>query len=93
MLIAADTRLQMLQGRKFAFNDEARGQFATVPDLKPLAHFDAILANLETLIPGNGPLAARVDAFNERYVISKDRLQPVFDAAIAEWAGHNVHVF
>ena len=84
MLIAADTRLQMLQGRKFAFNDEARGQFATVPDLKPLAQFDAILANLETLIPGNGLLAARVDAFNERYVIPKDRLQPVFDAAIAE---------
>ena len=84
MLIAADTRLQMLQGRTFAFNDEARGQFATVPDLKPLAHYDAILASLETLIPGNGPLAARVDTFNERYVIPKDRLQPVFDAAISE---------
>jgi len=84
MLIAADTRLQMLQGRKFAFNDEAKGQFATVPDLKPLAHYDATLANLETLIPGNGPLAARVDAFNERFTIPKDRLQPVFDAAIAE---------
>lgn len=84
MLIAADTRLQMLQGRKFAFNDEARGQFATVPELKPLSHFDAILANLETLIPGDGPLAARVDAFNERYVIPKDRLQLVFDAAIGE---------
>jgi len=84
MLVAADTRLQMLQGRKFSFNDEAQGQFATVPELKPLAHFDAILANLETLIPGDGPLAARVDAFNERYIIPKDRLQPVFDAAIAE---------
>ncbi|WP_397581541.1 hypothetical protein [Sphingorhabdus sp.] len=84
MLIAADTRLQMLQGRTFAFNDEAQGQFATVPNLKPLAHYDAILTNLETLIPGNGPLAARVDAFNERYVIPKDRLQPVFDAAISE---------
>jgi hypothetical protein len=84
MLIAADTRLQMLQGLTFAFNDEAQGQFATVPDLKPLAHYDAILASLETLIPGNGPLAARVDAFNERYVIPKDRLQPVFDAAISE---------
>lgn len=84
MLIAADTRLQMLQGRTFAFNDEAQGQFATVPDLKPLAHYDAILANLEAMIPGEGPLAARVDAFNERYVIPKDRLQRVFDAAIAE---------
>jgi hypothetical protein len=84
MLVAADTRLQMLEGRKFSFNDEAQGQFATVPDLKPLAHYDAILANLETLIPGDGPLAARVDTFNERYVIPKDRLQMVFDVAIAE---------
>jgi len=84
MLVAADTRLQMLQGKKFAFNDEARGQFATVPDLKPLSHFDPILASLEKLMPGDGALAARVDAFNDGYVIPKDRLQSVFDAAIAE---------
>jgi hypothetical protein len=84
MLVAADTRLQMLQGRKFNFDDEAKGQFATVPDLKPLGHYDPILASLEKLIPGEGALAMRVDAFNERYVIPKDRLQSVFDAAIAE---------
>ena len=84
MLVAADTRLQMLQGRKFSFDDEARGQFATVPELKPLRHYDSILAGLEKLIPGEGALAMRVDAFNERFTIPKDRLQPVFDAAIAE---------
>ncbi|HEV7232923.1 MAG TPA: hypothetical protein VGN36_01660, partial [Sphingorhabdus sp.] len=84
MLVAADTRLQMLQGRKFSFDEEAKGQFATVPDLKPLSHYDAILAGLEKLIPGEGALAARVDAFNERYTIPKERLQTVFDTAIAE---------
>lgn len=84
MLVAADTRLQMLQGRKFAFNDEAKGQFATVPVLMTLEHYDAILGGLEKLIPGTGPLAARVDAFNERYTIPKERLQSVFDAAISE---------
>jgi hypothetical protein len=84
MLVAAETRLQMLEGRKFSFDDEAKGQFATVPVLKPLSDYDAILAQLENQIPGTGPLAARVDAFNERYVIPKDRLKPVFDAAIAE---------
>jgi hypothetical protein len=84
MLIAADTRLQMLQGTKFSFDDEARGQFATVPDLKPLSHYDPVLASLEKLIPGEGELAGRVDAFNERYVIPNDRLQSVFGAAIAE---------
>lgn len=84
MLVAAQTRLQMLEGRKFSFDDEAKGQFATIPVLKPLRHYDSILARLEKEIPGTGPLATRVDAFNERYVIPKERLKPVFDAAIAE---------
>lgn len=84
MLVAAETRLQMLQGQKFSFNDEAQGQFATAPALQPLAHYDAILNQLETLIPGEGPLPVRVDAFNERYTIPKERLTIVFDAAIAE---------
>lgn len=84
MLVAAETRLQMLQGRKFSFADEAQGQFATVPELKPLSEYDPVLARLETLIPGTGPLATRVDAFNERFTIPKERLQKVFDVAIAE---------
>jgi hypothetical protein len=84
MLVAAETRLQMLQGRKFRFDDEAKGQFATVPALQPLAHYDAILTQLETLIPGEGPLPQRVDAFNDKYTIPKERLTVVFDAAIAE---------
>lgn len=84
MLVAAETRLQMLQGRKFRFDDEAKGQFATVPALQPLAYYDAILTQLETLIPGEGPLPQRVDAFNDKYTIPKERLTVVFDAAIAE---------
>ncbi len=83
-LQAAITRLQMIGGTKFSFGDEAKGLFATVPSLKPLAHFDPILAKLTRQVPGTGALAARVDAFNERYTIPKDRLRPVFDAAIAE---------
>jgi hypothetical protein len=84
MLVAAETRLQMLQGKKFSFAEEAKGQFATIPVLRPLSDYDPVLARLETLIPGTGPLAARVDAFNDRFIIPKDRLKPVFDAAIAE---------
>ena len=84
MLVAADTRLLMIEGKKFSFDDEAQGQFATLPDLKPLSHYDGILAGLDNLVPGKGSLAERVDAFNERYTIPKERLQAVFDAAIAE---------
>lgn len=84
MLVAAETRLRMIGGERFTFADEARGQFGVDVTTRPLSDYDPILARLETLIPGDGPLAARVDAFNDRYVIPTDRLQPVFDAAIAE---------
>jgi hypothetical protein len=84
MLVAAETRLQMLEGKKFSFADEAKGQLATIPQLKPLSHYDTILTQLDKDVPGTGPLATRVDAFNERYVIPKEKLQTVFNAAIAE---------
>jgi hypothetical protein len=83
-LVAAETRLRMVGGERLSFTDEARGLFGVTVTTRPLAEFDAILANLERTIPGTGPLADRVGAFNDRYIIPADRLRPVFDAAIAE---------
>src|SRR3546814_1417622 len=37
--------------------------------------------------PGDGPLAARVEAYLDRFTIPKDRLEKVFDAAIARCRG------
>jgi hypothetical protein len=81
---AAITRLQMIGGKRFSFAKETQGLFSTTPILKPLSRYDPILAKLEKQIPGKGSLAARVDAFNERYLIPADKLKPVFDAAISE---------
>ncbi len=83
-LLAAHTRLRMIGGEKLAFADEARGLFGVDVTTRPLTDFDPILARLDQLVPGAGPLAARVDAFRDRYLIPADRLRPVFDAAIAE---------
>jgi hypothetical protein len=74
----------MLQGEKLSFADEAQGLFAVRVALKPLSAYDPILARIEKLVPGSGPLSDRVDAFQERFTIPKERLQPVFDAAIQE---------
>ncbi|MDQ3078184.1 MAG: hypothetical protein M3Q83_05000 [Pseudomonadota bacterium] len=83
-LTAAETRLRMLRGEKLAFGEEALGLFGVLPELAPLASFDPVLARIDKLVPGEGPLATRVDAFQDRFTIPKDRLKPVFDAAIAE---------
>lgn len=83
-LTAAITRLRMLRGEKLTFADEAEGLFGVRPELPPLSTFDPVLAKIEALVPGSGPLSERVDAFNSRFDIPKDRLQAVFDAAIGE---------
>jgi hypothetical protein len=83
-LKAASTRLAMIQGAKLPFADEAEGLFGVRPELRPLSAYDPILARIERLIPGKGALADRVDAFQERFAVPRERLEPVMRAAIAE---------
>jgi len=77
-------RLDMIDGKKTPFRDEAEALFNVRPDLKPLSAYDPVLARIEALFPGEGLLSDRVDAFKAGYVIPKARLEPVMQAAIAE---------
>ena len=81
---AAAARLRMISGEKMGFADEAEALFGIRPELPPLASFDPVLAEIDALLPGDGPLADRVNEFRSHYVIPQDRLQAVMDAAIAE---------
>lgn len=83
-LRAAHFRLRMIEGERAPFAEEAEALFGVRPDLRPLAHYDAVLARIDALVPGDGPLAARVEAFRTRYVIPSERLDAVMRAAIAE---------
>lgn len=89
-LRAAETRLMMMEGTRFAFVDEAERLFGVRPRLKPLASYDAELAKIDALVPGQGPLADRVEAYLDAFTIPKDRLQPTFEAAIARCRGRSL---
>jgi hypothetical protein len=89
-LTAAGTRLRMLQGEKLSFDQEALGLFGVHPRLQPLSAYDPVLASIDKLVPGKGALAERVDAFQERFTIPRQRLEPVFRAAIAECRARTV---
>ncbi|BBB13051.1 hypothetical protein [Sphingopyxis sp. FD7] len=89
-LRAAETRLMMMEGTRFAFVDEAERLFGVRPRLKPLASYDTELAKIDALVPGQGPLADRVEAYLDAFTIPKDRLQPTFEAAIARCRGRSL---
>ena len=83
-MVAAQTRLRMLQGEKLSFVEEARGLFGVEVATEPLASFDPVLAEIERIVPGGGPLWQRVDKLNAATHVAPERLRPVFERAIAE---------
>lgn len=89
-LKATETRLAMMAGVKFSFADEAEGLFAVRPQLKPLSAYDPLLKKIEAAVPGDEPLWQRVDAWQNRFVVPADKLEPVMRAAIAECRARTV---
>ena len=83
-ITAAETRLAMKGGKTFSFDEEAKGLFSVTPHLKPLAEYDAVLARINFLIPGQGPLWKRVDDYQERFTIPAAKQDAVMRAAMAE---------
>ncbi|HEX9933026.1 MAG TPA: hypothetical protein VGB08_09315 [Allosphingosinicella sp.] len=83
-LVAAATRHRMMQGERLSFAEEAQGLFAVTPEIRPLSSYDPVLARIERLVPGTGPLNERVEAFQAGFTIPANRLDAVMREAIAE---------
>ena len=81
---AMAARARMLGGERLSFDQEARGALRrrrrpTTRD----AHFDSLLARLDSLLPGRGPLATRYQRFRDRLNIPAAQVDTVFKTAIA----------
>ena len=74
---------RMLGGERLSFDQEALALYGATPPHFPEAHFDSLLARLDTLIPGREPLARRFQRFRDRLMIPAGRVDTVFRTAIA----------
>ena len=81
-LASLRTRVAMLGGRRLGFDEESRALYGVVAPAHTEAEFNAVLQELDRLLPGAGPLLERYDAFRARFVIPPDRLDATFRAAI-----------
>ncbi len=87
---AAALRLRMIGGDRPAFADEAHGLFGIRPEIRPLDSYRPVLEQMEALLPGAGPLAPRAAAFRAQFVIPRDRVETVMQAAMAECKARTV---
>jgi hypothetical protein len=81
-LEALRTRVAMLGGRKLTFDEESKALYDAVAPHHDAKEFEGILAQLEQLLPGSGPLLDRYTRFRDAYVIPPARLDATFTAAI-----------
>jgi hypothetical protein len=77
-------RVRMLKGEKLKFDDESRALYDAVAPTFPDSHFDEIIQQIESKIPGNGSLWERYENWRKPFVIPKEKLDTVFQLAIKE---------
>lgn len=82
--LAMNAKVNMLQGRRYSFDEEAELLYDIVPPHHPFSHFDELLSDLDELIPGKGDLPERYRAFASNFIIPVEKLDTVFQAAINE---------
>jgi hypothetical protein len=71
-----------LGGLRMSFDRESKALYDAVAPHHNDAHFQAILDDLEALLPGSGPLVERYEAFKKDFIIPPAKLDAVFRAAI-----------
>ena len=83
-LIAVRTKTEMLGGKIYSFDEEAKLLYDAKPPHFSLSHFDALLIELDNLLPGEGDLPAKYNDFISEFIIPKEKLDTVFRVAIDE---------
>ncbi len=79
---ALASRVDLLSGKRFTFDEESKALYDAVAPTHSEAELEAIVAEMADLVPGQGPLLERFEAYREGFVIPPDKLDAVFSAAI-----------
>ena len=83
-LLAVKAKLFMISGGTFTFDEESKALYDAVAPVYSKEHFQSILDQLNKILPGKGDVSNRLDEFRKGFIIPKDRLKAVFEAAIKE---------
>ncbi|MCP5062941.1 MAG: hypothetical protein GY936_10800 [Ignavibacteriae bacterium] len=83
-LIAIKTRIEMIGGKKYKFDEESKLLYDEIAPNYKQEHFAEILTELDKLLPGKGNVAKRFEDYRNQFVISLEKLDTVFMTAIKE---------
>ncbi len=76
------TRVEMLDGRRMAFDEESKALYDAVAPTHGEDYFRSLNAAIDLELPGRGSLIERLEAFRMQFVIPREKLDTVFGTAI-----------
>jgi len=79
---ALRARVAMMTGRTLTFDEESRALYDAVAPINDPVTFERTVEELGKRLPGSGSVLERYDAFRNRFVIPRERLDATFKAAI-----------
>lgn len=81
-LQAVLAKADMLQGSRLDFDTESARLYDAVSPHHGRAYYEALVAEIDALLPGEGTVSDRVNALRAQLIIPADKLRAVMEAAI-----------
>ena len=82
-LVAVDAEIRRLSGEVLKIDDECEARFDARPPHHAVEEFQAVHDRLEKLVPGEGPLADRIEAMRKAIRVPKEHVEATVRAALA----------
>ncbi len=79
-----DCTIRMIKGEEFDYFDEANRLFDIRPQLIPEDAFLAVHRELDTLLPGSGSLADRINNWRKKFEVETEQILPLLEFARVE---------
>jgi hypothetical protein len=78
------SRVRMLQGERFSFDEESKALYDAIAPTHDEAYFQRVIDTLGRVVPGTGPLPQRMEEFRRAFIIPREKIDTLFATAIAE---------
>jgi hypothetical protein len=83
-LLSVKGMIFIISGGTFPFDKEAHILYDAEPPIYTTEHFQKIIDELDSIVPGSGNLSRRLNEFRNRFIIPPEKLDTVFTTAINE---------
>lgn len=77
-------RINIFTGKFSSFDDECKQLFGVEPPQYSEEHFRALVAQLDSILPGKGKIPERMQQLSKRFIIPGNKVDTVFRMAIEE---------